>query len=687
MKKFKVVLLVLSIFLFLYLYLSKPVVFEKLSNSIEDIKYSLRNILNVNLKPNPNVVVITIDEKSINHFGRWPWDRKLIGDLIKKLKDAKVVGLDIVFSERTNPESDKYLANVIFENGNVISGFFFRTEATQIADDEIIDYLENCSIHRYEVLSEEVGIPEFPYVETNIPEILEASLSCAFFNIQSDIDGIYRHYPITYIFEGLLFPSLAIQLYRYYTNSDIFLKLDKSGVNLAKLGNLELSGNKIRLNFYKKMKTISAYDILNENFDPTAIKDKVAIIGITEIGVFDVRPTPIDTITPGVYLHYTFLSNLLNNEFLRSSDTHNILLGIFLLISAFFISNIKKTKRRIALFIVLLVFPFIYSSYMFLYQNIWINSTYPFFSLFIFILGVEIYNYLTIEIQAKKIRNAFSKYVSPRIVEQIVKNPENLKLGGVSKEITVLFSDIRGFTSLTEKIPPEKVAKLLNIYLDEITKVILKNDGMVDKYIGDAVMALFNAVIDQEDHADKACKTALDMVKALEKVNKKLEKENLPNIDIGIGINTGKAVVGNLGSALKFEYTAVGDTVNLASRIEGLTRIYNVKIIISHHTKEKTKSKEMLFRLLDKVKVKGKEEPVLIYEVMENNEANKNLKEKYEEALELYLNKEFEKAKTLFSNLWNTEKDYPSYMLYKRCLGYIENPPKNWDGSYEFKTK
>jgi len=686
MKKFKIYFLLLNFFFFIFLYVSKPVYVEKLVNSIEDIKFSVKDIFNFYKKPNPNIVVVAIDEKSVNYFGRWPWDRKIIGDLIKNLKSAKVVGLDIVFSEKTNPESDNYLANAIKEAGNVITGFFFRTEATQTQTEEIIDYLENCSITRYKVLSLDIGLPEFPYVESNIPEILSSSLSCAFFNIEPDADGIYRHYPVAYMFEGMIFPSLAVQLYKFYKNQDIYVEIDSSGIKTAKIGKLSLKDNYVRMNFYKNVKTISAYDVIKGNVDKEYIKDKIVLVGATEMGVFDVRPTPIDPLMPGVYLHYTFLSNLLNNEFLRFFHTYNISFFVLLLFFVYVVSYIRKIKYRFFGYLLLLISPFIVSSYFFIEKNVWLVSAYPFIFSFVYILGIEIYQYFVVEAKSRKIREAFSKYVSPKIVDEIAKNPDKLKLGGVSKEITVLFSDIKDFTSITEKLSPKQVAKLLNIYLEEMTEVILKNDGMVDKYIGDSVMALFNAVIDQQNHPDKACKTALEMIKSLKSINKKLDKEKLPFIDMGIGINTGNAIVGNLGSSFKFEYTAVGDTINLASRLEGLTRVYRVKILVSQFTKEKT-TKEFLFRLIDKVKVKGKKEAVIIYHLMDRDENNMKIKTLYEKAIEHYFNKEFKEAMEIFKKLWSKYEDYPSYLLLERCKEFMKNIPENWDGSYEFKAK
>ncbi len=686
MRKFKFYLFVLTIIFFFYIFVIKPVQIQKVSLGLEDIKYSLRDLLGKSPSPNPDVVVVAVDEKSINAYGRWPWDRKITGDLIHQLKDAKLVGLDIVFSEYTNKKSDRYLADSIKYAGNVISGFFFRTKATQTPTDKIIDYLENCSLKRYKLLSLDIGLKEFPYVESNIPEILESSLSCAFFNIEPDVDGIYRHYPIAYLFEGMIFPSLAVQMYRYYLNKEPYLEISSSGIVKTKIRNTVVKGSYINLNFYKDIKTISAYDILQGNFNKNQIKDKLVFVGVTEMGVYDVRPTPIDPIIPGVYLHATALSNLIDNNFLRTNYFYDVLIFLLLLITAYIVSFLKYSNIRYSLYLIVLLSPFFISSYLFIYKNLWISFSYAFMSLFIFILGVEIYQYFAVEKRSREIKKAFSKYVSPKIVEKIAKNPDKLELKGEEKEITVLFSDIRNFTTITENLNPQQVAKLLNIYLEKMSEIVLKNEGLLDKYIGDAVMALYNAVIYQENHADLACRTALEMRKQLKDLNKQLKKEKLPEINIGIGINTGLAVVGNLGSSFRFEYTAVGDAINLASRLEGLNRFYKTNIIVSQFTKEKTKE-NFLFRLLDKVKVKGKKEAIFIYELMENTKENKAIKEKYEKAFNFYLKKEFKKAKVIFEDMWENYNDFPSYIMIQRIEILEKNIPENWDGSYEFKEK
>ncbi len=687
MVKIKIFILFIIFFLFLFFYVFKPPAVVKFVNNLEDVKFSLKNLFGVYSEPFNDLVVVSVDEKSINEFGRWPWDRKITGELIKKLHYSKVVGLDIVFSEKSNKDSDKFLSDVIYQNGNVVSGFFFRDHATQQISDEIIDLLEDCSITRYKLKSEYVGLPEFYYIESNIPEILESSISCAFFNIKPDLDGIYRHYPTVFIFEGMLFPSLAVQLIKFYLDKEIILELDRFGIKKLQIGDINIRENYIRLNFYENVNSVSASDVLNGLIPEEFFKGKIVLIGITEMGVYDVRPTPVDPLMPGVFLHYTAVSNILNGDFIRSSKTFDILFTFAVLMVVFILSFIKKLKYRMPFHLIVLSIPFVIPLYFFIEEKLWLVTVYPFMFSFLYIIILEIVQYFRVDSQTRELKYAFSKYLSPDIVEQIVKNPEKLGLGGEEKEITVLFADIRNFTAITEKLNSHEIAKLLNIYFDGMTEVVLKNKGLLDKYIGDAVMAVFNAPINLPDHPDKGCETALEMIKKLSNINKKLKKENLPQINIGIGINTGSAVIGNLGSSIRFEYTAVGDTVNLASRLESLNRIYGTDIIVSEFTVNKCK-KKFLFRKLDKVIVKGKELPVEIYELMEYNKRNLELKSLYEQALKYYFNTEFEKALDIFKELKEKFNDKPSEILYQRCMNYCKNPPDvSWDGVYEFYEK
>jgi adenylate cyclase len=282
-------------------------------------------------------------------------------------------------------------------------------------------------------------------------------------------------------------------------------------------------------------------------------------------------------------------------------------------------------------------------------------------------------------------KKAFSNYVSADLVAQIMKNPDSLKLGGEKRVISILFSDIRGFTSLSEKLSPENLVQVLNEYLNPMTLIVLEEKGTLDKYIGDAVMAIYNAPLDVADHADHACRSALKMIEKLAELNQSFIERAIQTIDIGIGINTGDAVVGNMGAAIRFDYTAIGDNVNLASRLEGLNKMYGTHIIVSESTKLLAGS-DLSFREIDLVAVKGKQQPIPIYELMIVDDDA--LRCAFGDALSLYRDRDFTAALRKFDTLCTQKQDHVSHLYAARCREFIALPPATeWDGVFVAKTK
>lgn len=311
-------------------------------------------------------------------------------------------------------------------------------------------------------------------------------------------------------------------------------------------------------------------------------------------------------------------------------------------------------------------------------------------TILVFISIVAVY-YRTEEKSRKWITSVFGKYVSPIVIDNLIKNPDSLNLGGEKRNITIFFSDIRGFTSISERLDPEELVSLLNGYLTEMTSIIINNQGLVDKYMGDAIMAFWGAPLDQPNHAEMACLSSLEMINKLKELQNKWKKEGILSLDIGIGLNSGNAVVGNMGSSSRFDYTAMGDNVNLASRMEGLNKIYDTKIIITEKTYKNVKDK-FETRKLDVVRVKGKKKPILIYELLsQKNGIDKKQKDfinLYEAGLELYLNKNWKSAIKYFQKALKIINDNASNIFINRCNELIKNPPsKDWDGVWEMKTK
>lgn len=671
------------------LYQFQPPILERVAAGFDDIKTVVRHRMGMAPKPHEDVVVVTIDEPSINEYGRWPWDRRLMADLFEKLSPASVVVLDIVFSEPSNPESDQKMVDQIEKNNNVILGYFLRNEATQHSDDEALDYLEECAYFDYELKADTVRIREFPYSELNISPVANAAMTCGVFTTEPDADGLYRHYPIAYIHEGFLLPPIGIQAVRQHLNREAQLVLDEEGVNYFELDQAKLTAqNFLRINFNTHVNQWSAKEVISGEISEADIKDKVVIIGVTEVGVFDMRPTPIDAVTPGVFLHAMATSNLLSGNLLKewpNLDWTGIVLG---LLSILLLSHIGNPNLRIPLYVLSILTVVSVSWLSFFQANIWLREFYVVSPMIGLAVAIELFSAIQADRQNRQIKEAFSSYVSSELVGEILKDPDNLKLGGDEKEISVLFSDLRNFTSMSEALSPIELVSLLNQIFDPMTEAILKEKGMLDKYIGDAIMAIFNAPISVDAHGERAVQAALAMVDIKALKNQSLVEQGLPPIEIGIGVNTGPAVVGNMGSKLRFSYTAIGDAVNLASRLEGMNKPYGTRILISENTKTTLQQpyQGYLLRRIDRIRVAGKSEPVTIFEVMKDNESNQRLSDRFEMALNDYFSQSFQSAQNQFKALVEEFEDNASEYFAQRCQLCIDEPPgDDWDGVTSFK--
>jgi adenylate cyclase len=319
------------------------------------------------------------------------------------------------------------------------------------------------------------------------------------------------------------------------------------------------------------------------------------------------------------------------------------------------------------------------------------NLIYPVLTMMTIYLGITVYRYVTEEREKKKIRGAFQYYLTPSVVNEILKDPAKLKLGGDKKHLSVMFSDIRGFTTISEKLSPEELVRLLNEYLTAMTDIVFKYEGLLDKYIGDAIMAVFGAPLEQPDHALRACRTGLEMMAKLQELRAKWAAEGRPDVDIGVGINSGDMVVGNMGSEMRFDYTVMGDSVNLASRLEGTNKEYGTHIILSEFTYEIVKA-ELYCRELDAVRVKGKKRPVRLYELLgERRDAAQwqPWVEPFETGLAEYRAGRWDEAMAAFNKVQEIRPgDYPAQLYVERCTALKAHPPEGeWDGVFTMTKK
>lgn len=667
---------------------------QQLDYRMKDTRFRIRGAM----PADPAVVVIAIDHASIKELGRWPWSREITGKLIENLAfyGARVTALDIVFSETQDVATDRALAASITNAKNVVLGYFFRDEE-QPLDPLAALQLERSAIRLMRVADgvESLPLVEYSNIDTNLPILGENALDAGFFNARPDGDGLYRRTILLLLHDGSIYPSLGLSALRHYLGSDIMLEVQPWGVNGVWVGQKAIPAREdgtLALNYYGSsgaFRTVSAADVIAKRLQPDTLKDALVFVGATEIGIYDIRPTPFDTVQPGVELHATLAANALQNRFLLYDGDTQLLeiicIIVFPLLLGLLLAFVPGTfGGLLAVGVLLGSFSLVnYQAFATWFKDM--TVIYPLLGMGITYLGSEAWRNLVVEKKGRQLKKAFSNYVSPDLVREIEKNPDKLVLGGEQRELSILFSDIRGFTTVSESLTPPELVKLLNEYLSPMTKIVLEEKGTLDKFIGDAVMALFNAPLDLPDHATRACTAAVRMLAELKKLNESFAARGMHTIDIGIGINTGYAVVGNMGADIRFDYTAIGDAVNLASRLEGQNKMYGSHILVSESTRSQVPDGMFCFREVDRIKVKGKLQPVIMFELMTENTG---LLPRFEEALAQYRAASFAAACQIFEELADNFNDSPSRLYVERCKNYMQTPPPaDWDGVYTAESK
>ncbi len=573
----------------------------------------------------------------------------------------------------------------------------------------------------------------------NIPAIAEMTVHTGTFNATQDKDGSVRRAKLFVRSGNIIIPSLAFKTFLVikdlYPTANLIPNPYENPAESNIVTNVKLNNSEgkevltiptdhrgqLPINYagpQKMFSYLSASEILDGGNTLTVeqmkknsdgewveqvfevdkkeyLKDKNFVFGATATGIYDLRVTPFEENYPGVETHANMLDNLLRQDFLKTDPREEYLMpiGIFLLgvVFSFVVSYFGALPGLIITFISL-ISVYLVDAFLIFPQGTVITILFPIFTLLFLYTFLTFFKYFTEERKKKELKGTFQKYVSPEIVNEILKDPSKLELGGMKQEMSVFFSDIRGFTTISEKLDPKALSDLLNHYLTPMTEIIFKNSGTLDKYMGDAIMAFFGAPVPSKDHASQACRSALIQIDKLFELQKIYEERGLPMIDIGIGINTGEMSVGNMGSETVRNYTVMGDSVNLGSRLEGINKLYGTRIIISEFTAGKISKDEFLYREIDWVKVKGKNEPVKIYELMAQGDVPKEVTKKVEHfysGFEFYHEQEWEKAIEEFNRALSFDaSDQCSHLYIKRCQDYMkESPGKNWDGVFTMTTK
>ena len=694
------------------LYIFFPSLLDSFDNRVRDSYFIFKG----ETKTSNNVVIIDIDDSSIKEFGQWPWSRNILSKIIENLTNSNiaVVGMDIVFAEedRTSPSLiakklgiKKELENYDFEFAQVIStspvilGYSFNIEDNNSSKNSPqipAIFIEKNKNSDANYLIEAFG------TTLNLPILQENSYSSGFFNIIPDESGVIRSVPLLISYNDTLYPSLALEIVRALNDTQkVFVNYDENGVSNIQLGDFYIPTDKfgrIFINYRgasKSFQYISAKDIYNNNFKAEEIEGKIALLGTSATGLYDLRATPYENVFPGVEVHANVIDNILQGDFLQKAsylDGVNIVSIFVLTFFVFFLVSV--TPFLLKPFVFLLFFSlYVVFSYQTLFSyGLVLNIVFPMLSIVLaFVFSIIIDFFYNIK-QEKAIKNKFASKVSKSVMDDILKNIDKNEFSAKNKEITIFFSDIRGFTQISEQLKAKELIEYLNAYMEPMSTIIIKNQGTIDKFIGDAIMAYWNAPIDVENHADIAVKASLEQLEALDELNRRFVKDKLPIIDIGIGLNTGEVIVGEMGSSLRSDYTVIGDAINLGSRVESLCKYYGSKLNITNFTKDRLKDK-YIFRFLDLVRVKGKTKPVVIWQVIGSGEAKDDLKnelENYHKAIEFYKNSNFKTALNIFLDLENSanktnDKIYKIYI--KRCEEFIKNPPKNFDAIFEHENK
>ncbi|QKJ23586.1 CHASE2 domain-containing protein [Poseidonibacter lekithochrous] len=694
------------------LYRNPSPLLDSFDNRLRDYLFQIRG----EIPTSDSVIIVDIDEKSIKSLGQWPWSRDKVAKVLENLTNSGVaiIGFDIVFAEEDNssphsilkkyniereniPNYDEIFANTVANTPTILGYVFELEDKPHIAKTEpnipgsISGKFNDFSINAYGTI-------------LNTPQIQENGYSSGFFNNIPDNSGIIRSVPLIISYNKDTYTSLSLEIMRLITQTEsIYVDAnEEDGIQNIILNDITIPTDRhgrIMVNFRGGSKTFeyySALDIYNNEIPIEKLQDKIVLIGTSAIGLLDLRAISFDSVYPGVEVHANVIDNIIQGDFI----SRDVFLDIFeeyaiYILSFLIVFLIKYTPFWMNPVISLVFFAILMiTAYWCLFDlGIIINIIFPLLTILLCTIIATLLDFFYEIKQEEAIKKKFAAKVSPEVMNNLLKNIDNNDFQAMEKEVTVFFSDVRGFTNISEQMATAKdLIEYLNEYMEPMSNIITKYEGTIDKYIGDAIMAYWNAPADVQNHADKAVKASLEQIGHLIELNDYLSKNKKPLIDIGIGLNTGPAVVGEMGSTGRSDYTVIGDAINLGARLESLCKYYNSKLNISNFTKEKLEE-EYNFRFLDLVTVKGKKEAIEIWQVISQGELSSEIKEEleiYNKAISLYKNSDFVEALELFKigeeNEKRSNKRINSIYI-ERCEYYIQNPPIDFNGVYEHQTK
>jgi adenylate cyclase len=681
------------------------------------------------------VVIADIDEASLKEVGQWPWPRTVVADLVTRLRQsgAVAVGFDIVFAEPDRmspavavgsfrglddetreklaalPSNDTVFADAIKRAGGIVVGQA-GAPAPAPRDDAEARLQTGFAIRGPDPRPFMVT---FPGLLRNIPPIEQAAAGRGLFSINPEHDGIVRRVPVVMDAQDNVVPSLTMEMLRVVSRAGaILIRTDQAGIRSVAVPGLEVPTDKngqfwVHFNRHDPARYVSAADVLNGRAPADRFRGRLVLVGTSAVGLLDIKTTPVEPAMPGVEVHAEILENVLTKSLLASPGyaigaeiIAAVVFGLAIIIAA----PMLPAAIVVALGAILIAGLIGISWYFFVAHHLLIDFTYPLISCWLIYLVLTFVNYFREQQQRQQIRSAFGFYLSPPLVEQLARSPEKLVLGGEERRMTILFSDVRGFTSISEhyKDDPQGLTQLMNRFLTPLTNAIIERKGTIDKYIGDAIMAFWNAPVDDGEHEANACDAALEMLARAEVLNGELKREAEASggvympLRIGIGLNSGPCVVGNMGSDFRFNYSVLGDTVNLASRLESRTKDYRLSLVIGSRTAERAKEKFATMEI-DLIQVKGKKQPELVFtvlgraEVAEDPRCNE-LRDLNTQMLAAYRKQQWDEAERLIERCRKVAGNFGVDGLYEMYLERIavyraEPPPPDWTGVYEAESK
>jgi len=668
-----------------------------------------------------DIIIVEIDDRSLEKLGRFEqWPRSYHARLTRYIDSGHpaAIGFDILFMEKdqTDSRSDDSLTTAIQQAKNVYLAMSFSRANPDNFIHPMHSQPEGFDYARYAFQLSDSGKMEIPRVDRfdgKFFELYHAAKGIGFANFfprEKAENSVIRDMPLLVNFNQHQYPAFALTILMGVTgmkpenlaispNRQLQLRIPQPDSQWIKLELPTDPAGHLLIDYqggHRSFRYVSYFDVLKERVPSSLFRGKIVLIGATAAGLYEWRPVPFQATFPGVEIHANLIFTLLNQSFIRKVGpigSSLLLFGLAILVILPAV-RLRFFHSMLLVLTVLVVYGFL-TLFLFIRANLWIELFAPILTIFISYFTVVSHRYLTVEKDKKIIKKQFAHYLSPEVVNELQKNRDELALGGKRMVATTFFSDIKNFTTVAEKMEPEELVALLNEYHSAMTEIVLKYGGYLDKFIGDAIMAIFGVPLPLENHIYKSCQAALEMQDRLQKLRVKWELEKRPQLEARVGIHVGPLVVGNIGGEKRFDYTVIGDCVNLASRLEGANKIYRTSILISEDIYEAVKD-EIIVRELDFIRVKGKKQPVRVYELIaekgfELDDNRLKVLAAFAKGLAIYRRGDWEHAYNEFQKALRLKPDDgPSQEFFNRCKRFIDEKryvTADWDGVYEAQTK